>query len=276
VDVQARLARSGVLNPTPKAEVFPGYAWDTPRLAQPMRTVRVGTGTRPTVAGSIPDGVLPGSRWVSIDGHAIESWRDVWVQLRSAAASDSESARIVLENPTPGKEHREIVVAIGDAARGAMASLQWQPMISAIYFDPVYVIRSSGGNPLAAVAMGARESWKFIVLTYLTIDRLVRGSVGVDQLHGPVGIVHVGTKVADRGFTYLVFFLAIISVNLAVLNFLPLPIVDGGMFLFLIYEKIKGRPPSAGFQNAAMMLGLLLIGTAFVVTFYNDIARLLG
>ncbi len=137
-------------------------------------------------------------------------------------------------------------------------------------------VRSSGGNPLAAIAMGARESWKFIELTYLTIDRLVRGSVGVDQLHGPVGIVHIGTKVADRGFTYLIFFLAIISVNLAVLNFLPLPIVDGGMFLFLIYEKIKGRPPSVGFQNAAMMLGLLLIGTAFVVTFFNDIARLIG
>jgi regulator of sigma E protease len=95
-------------------------------------------------------------------------------------------------------------------------------------------------------------------------------------LHGPVGIVHIGTKVADRGFTYLIFFLAIISVNLAVLNFLPLPIVDGGMFLFLIYEKIKGRPPSVGFQNASMMIGLLLIGTAFVVTFFNDISRLLG
>ena len=75
---------------------------------------------------------------------------------------------------------------------------------------------------------------------------------------------------------YLVFFLAMISVNLAVLNFLPLPIVDGGLFLYLIYEKFKGRPPSVGFQNGAALVGLMLIATAFVVTFYNDILRLVG
>ena len=75
---------------------------------------------------------------------------------------------------------------------------------------------------------------------------------------------------------YLVFFLAMISVNLAVLNFLPLPIVDGGLFLFLVYEKIRGRPPSIAFQNAAALIGLALIGTLFVVTFFNDVMRLTG
>ncbi len=276
IDVQARVARSGILNSVPKAEVFPGYAWDTPLLAMPMASIGGSVESSTTLAGEVPDGVLPGSRWVSVDGHEIENWRDVWIRFRSAADAGAESIRLVLENPTSGRERRAIELPIGEAARAEVVSLQWRPEIGAMYFDPVYVVRSSGGNPLAAIAMGARESWKFIELTYLTIDRLVRGSVGVDQLHGPIGIVHVGTKVADRGFTYLVFFLAIISVNLAVLNFLPLPIVDGGMFLFLIYEKIKGRPPSVGFQNASMMFGLLLIGTAFVVTFYNDIARLLG
>jgi regulator of sigma E protease len=75
---------------------------------------------------------------------------------------------------------------------------------------------------------------------------------------------------------YLVFFLAMISVNLAVLNFLPLPIVDGGLFLFLLYEKVFKRPPSIAFQNAATLVGLALIGTLFVVTFYNDVMRLAG
>ena len=75
---------------------------------------------------------------------------------------------------------------------------------------------------------------------------------------------------------YLVFFLAVISVNLAVINFLPLPIVDGGLFLFLIYEKLKGRPPSIAFQNAATVLGLVLIGTIFLVVTWNDVSRLLS
>ena len=65
-----------------------------------------------------------------------------------------------------------------------------------------------------------------------------------------------------------------LSVNLAVINFLPLPIVDGGLFLFLVYEKIRGRPPSLGFQNATTIVGLVLIGTVFVVITYNDIVRL--
>ena len=91
-----------------------------------------------------------------------------------------------------------------------------------------------------------------------------------------MGIVHLGTRVVDRGFTYLLFFLAIISVNLAVLNFLPLPIVDGGQFLYLLYEKCTGRAPSLAFQTGGMMIGLLLIGVLFVVTFYNDVVRLIG
>ena len=88
--------------------------------------------------------------------------------------------------------------------------------------------------------------------------------------------MHLGTRVADRGIMYLVFFLAMISVNLAVLNFLPLPIVDGGLFLFLIYEKFRGRPPSVAFQNAATLAGLMLLGGLFIVTSYNDLMRLLG
>ena len=120
------------------------------------------------------------------------------------------------------------------------------------------------------------ETQKFIVMTYLTIDRLIRGSVGVEQLRGPVGIIHIGTQIADRGLTFLIFFLALISVNLAVINFLPLPIVDGGLFLLLIYEKLKGRPPSLAFQNAATIVGMFMIGTVLLVTFYNDVMRLVS
>ena len=86
--------------------------------------------------------------------------------------------------------------------------------------------------------------------------------------------IHIGVNIVDRGFIYMLFFLGMISVNLAVINFLPLPIVDGGLFLFLIYEKLKGKPPSIAFQNASTIVGLFLIGTIFIVTFYNDVMRL--
>ena len=150
--------------------------------------------------------------------------------------------------------------------------LKWHVDLQSFAFEPLYTVRQ--GSPLQAVVMGFEETHKMVMMTYLTIDRLFRGSVGVDQLRGPVGIVHIGTKVAREGLMYLLFFLGMISVNLAVINFLPLPIVDGGLFLFLVYEKIKGRPPSLAFQNVATVVGLLIIGSLFVVTFYNDVLRL--
>jgi regulator of sigma E protease len=143
-------------------------------------------------------------------------------------------------------------------------------------FDPNFTLLTADGNPLKAVAMGFRETLKMIEQVFLTLDRVGRGSVGVDQLQGPVGILHTGTKVADEGFMYMVFFLALISVNLAVVNALPIPIADGGLFLFLMYEKFRGRPPSIAFQNAAGVAGLALLGALFLVTFYNDLARLVG
>ena len=75
---------------------------------------------------------------------------------------------------------------------------------------------------------------------------------------------------------YIVFFLALISVNLAVVNALPIPIADGGLFAFLIYEKIVGRPPSIAFQNGAAIAGIAFVACLFLLTFYNDIGRLLS
>ena len=219
---------------------------------------------------------MGGSVLRSIDGRPIENWTDLWVGLHEAAEAGHHSASIEVQSPTPGGELQVVQLPLDEQSRSRILELGWSTPIPLYYFEPLYVVRSAGGNPLNAISMGLQETTKLVVLTYLTIDRLFRGTVGVEQLHGPLGIVHLGTKVADRGFTYLLFFLGLISVNLAVINFLPLPIVDGGLFLYLVYEKIKGRPPSIGFQNGAAIAGLLLIATAFVVTFYNDIARIVG
>ena len=171
------------------------------------------------------------------------------------------------------KETGRMVLSKEDVA--TIHALGYQPPLPEMFFQPLQVTLTANGNPFEALAMGFQETWKLGILVYMTIDRLLfTQSVGVEQLHGPVGIVHVGSRVANRGFMYLVFFLAMISVNLAVLNFLPLPIVDGGLFLYLVYEKITGRPPSITFQNWAALLGLVLIGTLFITTFYFDLERL--
>jgi len=157
----------------------------------------------------------------------------------------------------------------------ALHSLGWTSPPIADLFEPEQVtLRAS--SPSGALRMGLAETRRVMLTTYVTFLRLWQGSVKVEHLKGPVGIAHLGTLVAGRGLMWLLFFLALISVNLAVINFLPLPIVDGGQFLFILWEAIRGRPVPIAVQSAATVAGLVLIGCVFLIVTYNDIKNLIG
>jgi len=131
-------------------------------------------------------------------------------------------------------------------------------------------------SPVAAISRGVSESRRVMLQTYITFLRLFEGSVQVKHLKGPVGIAHIGTQIASQGWVWVLFFMALISINLAVINFLPLPIVDGGQFLMLLYEWIRGKPVPIILQNVATMAGLLMIGTIFLYVTFNDIKAIFG
>jgi regulator of sigma E protease len=129
-------------------------------------------------------------------------------------------------------------------------------------------------NALQAMGWGVTETRDFILQFYLTIRRMVDGTVSPANLMGPIGIFHAGTKFAYKGHDWLIWFLSMISANLAVVNFLPIPIVDGGLFTFLIFEKIKGKPLSAKTQTIAQFVGMAVLLCVFLLVTYQDIARL--
>ncbi|MCS7033901.1 MAG: site-2 protease family protein, partial [Phycisphaerae bacterium] len=104
---------------------------------------------------------------------------------------------------------------------------------------------------------------------------IVQRSVSVSQMSGPLGILHSGTLIASRGTDWLLWYLAVISANLAVVNFLPIPIVDGGLFVFLVVEKLLGRPVSPKVMTATQLVGFALIISLFLFVTYNDILRLM-
>ena len=223
--------------------------------------------------------LLPRTRIDSVDDMPITDWRSLWVALRERTRNPYEMQQdallhLTVTHPTLNKEPETLELALSAEDVRALHDLTWISKLPDYLFEPILITRSAEGDPFKALTMGVQETKKLIIMTYLTIDRLFRRTIGVEQLRGPVGIIHIGVRIADRGFIYMLFFLGMISVNLAVINFLPLPIVDGGLFLFLIYEKLKGRPPSIAFQNATTILGLFFIGTIFLVTFYNDVMRL--
>jgi regulator of sigma E protease len=129
-------------------------------------------------------------------------------------------------------------------------------------------------NPIAAVEVGVKRTYYFVMQVYQVLQRMIFArSLGVENIQGPVGILKTGRRVAERGFAQMLFFLAMISANLAVINFLPLPIVDGGHMVFLTIEKIKGSPVSVSVQIATQVIGLVLIGAAFLYVTVNDLVR---
>lgn len=224
----------------------------------------------------------PGAVLESIDNQPIASFADIHRAL-GAAAARSEGDRVIIpivvrlplgasfgEGPT---ETHEWTLTRDDLTQ--VGALAWASSINEFHFEPLMVTRKAG-NPISAMAMGVQETHRVMMSAYLTIARLFQGSVKVEHLKGPVGIAHIGAVVAKRGVIDLIFFMAIISVNLAVLNFLPLPIVDGGLFVFLLWEGITGKPVSPTVQGATAMIGLLLIGALFLLVTFNDISNLFG
>jgi regulator of sigma E protease len=140
--------------------------------------------------------------------------------------------------------------------------------------DDVFVRKAS--SPLQAAYWGVTETRDFILQFYLTLRRMVAGSVSPNQLMGPLGIFVGGAKFAFKGWDWLLWFLSMISANLAVVNFLPIPIVDGGLFTFLVLEKIKGRPLSARTQLIAQYVGLAFLAGVFLFVTYHDLLRFTG
>jgi len=271
-DVELHTDREG------RVGIYLEGAWDLPLLAQPIERVVVDESEADTVAKSLAP--LPLGSIATINGAPVASLvelRHALVALaKSTAADASAECRFGVLDPAPGSTPHEVAATL---APGDLASLRRLGMafpIPETYFDPEFTVLSANGNPLTAIAMGFRQTVVMVEQVFLTIDRVARGSVGADQLQGPVGILHTGTKVADEGFMYIVFFLALISVNLAVVNLLPIPIADGGLFVFLMYEKFAGKPPSIAFQNAAALAGIAFVAALFLFTFYNDLMRLFG
>ena len=127
-------------------------------------------------------------------------------------------------------------------------------------------------NPVEATWWGIKKTGYFLINTYITIKQMLfTQQIGVEHLSGPVGILRIGTQVAESGLAQLIYFLAFLSANFAVVNFLPFPIVDGGHFMFLLIEKIKGKPLSVRVQMVTQVIGLAMILGAFIFLTIQDI-----
>lgn len=209
-------------------------------------------------------GIPAGATVTSVNGRPVQSWYDVHREL--SQAQPGQPVGIVATTPN-GEVKRELTLTAEQVAQ-ARGVHYFAPLA----LNELTAVRKSK-NPLQAAGWGVMETRDFILQFYLTIRRMLDGSVSPTNLMGPLGIFQAGKAFAFKGTDWLVWFLAMISANLAVVNFLPIPIVDGGLFVFLIAEKIKGRPISPRTQSIAQVVGLALLLGIFLFVTYHDIMR---
>ena len=127
-----------------------------------------------------------------------------------------------------------------------------------------------------AVKLGWSATWRSVGLVTGFLGNLVRGRVSVRELGGPIAITQASVNAARSGVQELFALLAFLSVNLAVMNLLPIPILDGGQIVMNVAESVKGRPFSMRTKENFARVGLLAIALLFVVVMFNDIRRIAG
>ncbi|WP_428389575.1 site-2 protease family protein [Mucisphaera sp.] len=215
--------------------------------------------------------ITPGGRILTINSTPVQTWADV----QRALQSNTTNSLSFTYHPTPDSTPVRQSITLNPNQIENIANAGWRAPLLGVAFTELQTSLKANSVP-EAISLGMSKTGEFMAQTYLTLLRLFQGSVQVQNLRGPVGIVDEGQKVAARGWPYLLFFLGLISINLAVLNFLPLPIVDGGLMVFLMIEAIRGEPASIRIQQIASLIGIALLGCLFLFVTFNDLWRLLA
>jgi len=224
-------------------------------------------------------GIPPGARIVKIDGKSSFSIKGADGEPHELALPDWRAIRVGFSGMVGRTVTVEYVTREGASAKGeyAVAEDNIDPWLQRVFYTEPFICyqlveRNRVENPIAAVAIGFQQAYDATLQTVLALKHMIfTRQVGLSKVSGPVGMIRHGGAIAQSGAVDLLWYLALISANLAVINFLPMPIVDGGLFLFLVLEKIRGEPVSIKTQVATQLVGIALIATVFILVTYQDI-----
>ncbi|MFB7155325.1 RIP metalloprotease RseP [Lysinibacillus sp. NPDC056232] len=202
-------------------------------------------------------GMLAGDRVVNIDGQAVEKWQDL--------------AAIVQDHP--GEDITVIVDRNGQQVNLNMKVKEIEQngdkygQIGVKYESPREF------NPLKSVVYGAQETYNMTAKIFELLGMLITGKFTIDALSGPVGIYKATEQVAQYGFINLMNWAAMLSINLGIMNLLPLPALDGGRLLFFGFEAVRGKPIDRQKEGLVHFVGIVLLMILMVVVTWNDIQR---
>jgi regulator of sigma E protease len=216
-------------------------------------------------------GLKKGDQIESINGIPVESWRQMQsiisssggVELTLSVKRDDDVFKVSLtpklvskKTPLGKKEDRYL---IGISARQVTPSEE----------DRV----TKRLNPIEAAVKSIQRTYFVCALTVKSVVKIITGSIPKDNLGGPIMIAKLAGEQAEQGIDKLVQFIAFISINLAILNVLPIPVLDGGHLLFFFIEMIIRRPVNIKVREIAQQAGIFILIMLMILVFYNDIMR---
>jgi regulator of sigma E protease len=212
-------------------------------------------------------GLQPGDKILSINGKAIATWEEL-----SASIEKHGQNPLTLQVK---RDDRDLTITVSPAlseVKNIFGEMVKRPLIGITASEKFNIKKV---NPLLAGYYALDQTWTLSKLFFMTVVKLIERVVPLQTLGGPILIAQMAGQQAQEGLLNLINFIALISVNLAVLNLLPIPVLDGGHIFFFLIEAIIGRPISLKKIEMAQKVGMVLLLALMVVVFYNDIMRLI-
>lgn len=212
-------------------------------------------------------GLQKGDRIVSVNGEVLGLWDPVTRIIRNNPGVPlklevQRSQQLISLTLTPDSQ---------DGPRGEKIGFAGVELSVLPLADEYKMVQQYG--PFSAFYQASDKTWQLMKLTVNMMGKLVVGDVKLNNLSGPISIAKGAGVSAESGLVYYLMFIALISVNLGIINLFPLPVLDGGHLLFLLIEKIKGSPVSERVQDFSFRIGAMALILLMGLALFNDFSR---
>ena len=216
-------------------------------------------------------GLLAGDRIVSVNGRPMESWDDF---SRTIKAGDGSPITLEVSRPQGGSsEHATVVIKPTRLDQKTIYGTNATAWVIGV--QPRGDETTKRYGPFGAVKEAGKTSVEISIQMVVGIASIFSGSTPVrEALGGPIMIAQMAGQEAHRGFANLAMFTVMLSLELGIINLLPVPLLDGGHLLFFIFEGVKGKPLELRYREAMLQVGLFLLVALMAFVIFNDISRI--
>ncbi len=234
-------------------------------LPEPVDSTKIGEVTAGSVAEKV--GIKAGDLVQTINGQQTTSWNQV-----SESIKESQGQPVTLVVDRQGQS----LTFVAQPTMQTMKNLFGEAvgdrfMLGIVRSDEVRYKKATIGESCQAALM---QTWNLGYLTVMGIVKMVQRIIPASELGGPIRIAEIAGQQMEAGWMNLLYFMGLLSVNLGILNLLPIPVLDGGHLVFLSLESVRRKPLSDRTMEISQKIGIAILGTLMVFVFYNDIARL--